>query len=184
MSSSPMPADSAAGVSPAPLSRPARPRRAGLATAAVPVSAVLAVAGTVAAVMLLAPRPAAIPRLPRGTVFGLRAGQCVNTAPNGVTGARAVSCGRPHMAEIYAGYRLAGAHWPGAATASRLARQGCLARLGGYLDPSLLGTSLTASFVSPGRPAWTAGERTVICEIRPVSGRLTGSVRGLGQTAG
>jgi hypothetical protein len=130
----------------------------------------------------LTPGQAPHPRPLRGTVFGLRAGQCANTARNGVDAARAVPCAEPHQVEIYATFRLAGAAWPGTAALGQRASLGCLDRVGGYLDPGLLGTSLTGSYVYPDEGAWAAGERTVVCEIRGTSGPLTGSVRGLGRT--
>ena len=50
-------------------------------------------------------------------------------------------------------------------------------RLGGYLDPQLAAADLTQEYVYPNQAAWQAGERTVVCEVRSSSGRLTGSVR-------
>jgi len=67
----------------------------------------------------------------------------------------------------------------GAAVGTR-ARQGCTARLGGYLNPQLATAILAESYIFPDHGAWNAGERAVICEIRSTTGKLTGSVRGLG----
>ena len=50
------------------------------------------------------------------------------------------------------------------------------ARLIGYINPQLA-ISLAQSYVFPDKVAWTAGTRTVICEVHAVSGQLTGSVR-------
>jgi hypothetical protein len=91
-----------------------------------------------------------------------------------------VPCGRPHDAEIYARFALAERRWPGTAAIGAQARQGCTARLGSYLNPQLAATILAESYIFPDRGAWSAGERTVICEIRGTGGKLTGSVRGLG----
>lgn len=143
-----------------------------------------AVAGAVAGVLVFLPGPAPRLQLPRDTVFTLRAGQCADTAGNGVSRAHAVPCSQPHAAEIYASYRLAGQGWPGQAAVSQRARQGCQARLAGYLDPALLGASLTASYAYPDQVSWAAGARTIVCEIRGAGGLLTGSVRGLGKTPG
>ncbi len=165
------------------LARTRRGRRAGrLAAVAGLVLAVAWLAAGSAVAAVLATRPAATPRprLLHGTVFSLQAGQCANTAANGVAAAHAVPCAQPHDAEIYATFPLAGQSWPGTAALGQRARAGCLARVGSYLNPGLLGTSLTASYVYPDRGAWTAGVRTVVCEIRGTSGRLTGSVHGLG----
>jgi hypothetical protein len=90
-----------------------------------------------------------------------------------------VPCGQPHDAEIYARFGLAGQRWPGTTAVGTLARQGCTARLSGYLNPQLATSVLAESYVFPDQGAWNAGERTVICEIRGTAGKLTGSVRGL-----
>ncbi|HEY7362277.1 MAG TPA: septum formation family protein [Streptosporangiaceae bacterium] len=119
-------------------------------------------------------RPPALP-----SVFRLRAGDCVNSGPDGISSPTVVPCGRPHDAEVYARFALAGQRWPGDAAMGTLARQGCMARVGGYLNPQLATTVLAESYVFPDQGAWNAGERTIICEIRSTAGKLTGSVRGL-----
>ena len=52
-----------------------------------------------------------------------------------------------------------------------------MARLIGYINPQL-GISLAQNYVFPTQVDWTAGTRTVICEVRASSGELTGSVHG------
>jgi hypothetical protein len=117
------------------------------------------------------------PALP--SVFQLRAGDCINSGRDGISSPTVVPCGQPHDAEVYARFALAGRRWPGGAAIGAQARQGCTARLGGYLNPQLATTVLAESFVFPDQGAWNAGERTIICEIRSTAGKLTGSVRGL-----
>jgi hypothetical protein len=119
-------------------------------------------------------RPAALP-----SVFQLRVGDCVNSGQDGISSPTVVPCGQPHDAEIYARFALAGHGWPGSAAIGAQARRGCTARLGSYLNPQLATTVLAESYVFPDQGAWNAGERTVICEIRSTTGKLTGSVRGL-----
>jgi len=119
-------------------------------------------------------RPAALP-----SVFRLRVGDCVNSGQDGISSPTVVPCGQPHDAEVYARFALAGHGWPGSAAIGAQARQGCTARLGSYLNPQLATTVLAESYVFPDQGAWNAGERTVICEIRSTTGKLTGSVRGL-----
>jgi hypothetical protein len=135
--------------------------------------------GTFATVLLLHGRSHATPA-PLPPVFRLRTGQCVNSGPGGVSSPAVVPCGRPHDAEIYARFALAGRQWPGVAAVGARARQGCTARLGGYLNPQLATAVLAESYIFPDRGAWNAGARTVICEIRGTAGKLTDSVRGLG----
>jgi hypothetical protein len=135
--------------------------------------------GAFATVLLLHERShARPPALP--SVFQLRAGDCVNSGQDGISSPTVVPCGQPHDAEVYARFALAGHRWPGGTAIGAQARQGCTARLGGYLNPQLATTVLAESYVFPDRGAWNVGVRTVICEIRSTAGKLTGSVRGLG----
>ena len=113
----------------------------------------------------------------RAAIFSMRVGDCINQTPNGNV-VHVVSCAQPHDAEIFGTFRLAGAAWPGKAVVQQDVASGCASRLGGYLNPQLAATNLTQSYVYPDRAAWTADERTVVCEIRATSGTLTGSVRG------
>ena len=116
----------------------------------------------------------------RATVFRLHPGQCFDSLPNGIGGVHAVPCARPHDAEIYGDFRVAGRSWPGAAALGEQARRGCQSRLGGYLNPQLDTTGLAESYAYPNEGAWAAGAHSVICEIRNTQGKLTGSVRASG----
>ena len=132
-------------------------------------------AAIVAAAIITRPPPPKPVTLPR--VFSLRAGQCLDSAANGMSGVQVLSCAQPHDAEVFATFRLPGSRYPGAAAAQQSARQGCVSRLGGYLNPDLSATSLAQSYVYPDAGAWSAGERTVVCTVRSTSGSLAGSVR-------
>jgi len=176
----PAPAEPAPGPGPASPGRTPPRRRRSLA--AILVGGLAAVCliglGAFATVLLLHGRHhAAPPALP--SVFRLRAGQCVNSGPGGISSPTVVPCAQPHDAEVYARFAMAGHSWPGSAAIGAQARQGCTARLGGYLNPQLATTVLAESYVFPDQGAWNAGERAVICEIRSTAGKLTGSVRGL-----
>ena len=118
------------------------------------------------------PKPVTLP-----PVFSLRAGECLNSGSNGVSGLQVLSCSRPHDAEVFATFRVAGPHYPGATALQQQARQGCTSRLSAYLNPQLSAASLAQSFVYPGAGAWSAGERTVVCTVHSTSGPLVGSVR-------
>lgn len=161
--------------------RPGRPRTGLLAIALASVAAVcLGVLAGLAAVLFhgrAGEHAVATPPLP--SVFRLHAGECVNFPQNAASGADAVPCARPHDAEIFAAFRLAGHRWPGAAAVGARARLGCVSRLGGYLNPQLATAALAESYIYPSAGAWDVGERMVICEVRSAQGRLTGSVRGL-----
>jgi len=161
-----------------------RKTRAGVFLAAAAGVLVVAAGLTALATHWPKPRPPVHPlRALRGTVFGLHAGQCIDTAPNGIGHARAVSCAQPHDAEIYATYLLADRRWPGTAATGRQARQGCQPKLSAYLNPQLA-ASLALSYAYPDQGAWSLGERTVVCEVRGADGKLSGSVRSSGGSGG
>ena len=187
----PAPAPGAAGglaapAEPEPGTRPASPgggpprRRRSLAAILVGGFAAVCLIGlgAFATVLLLNGRHHA-PASALPSVFRLRVGDCLNSGPGGISSPTVVPCGQPHDAEVYARFALAGHDWPGGAAIGAQARQGCTARLGGYLNPQLATTVLAESYVFPDHGAWNAGERAVICEIRSTAGKLTGSVRGL-----
>ena len=112
-------------------------------------------------------------------VFGLRPGQCVNTGSDALKPI-VLSCARPHDAEVFAVFTLPAAPWPGTSAVRTDAGDGCASRLGSYVDPQLATAGLAQEFVYPNRDAWQAGQRTVVCEVSAVDGRLTGSVRANG----
>ena len=121
-------------------------------------------------------RPKTIVSYRPAAVFGLRAGDCINSSPNGLSVTR-LSCATPHQAEVFATYSLTGSVWPGAAAVQQQASSGCANRIAGYLNPQLLNAGLIQQFVYPTQKAWQAGERTVVCEVSSSTGPLTGSVR-------
>jgi len=167
------------GEAPAELARPGRRGRRLLIILFVASLAVAAGAAAVTGALLLhrSHWPPPVPHPLRATVFGLHPGQCFNSLPNGIAGAHAVPCRRPHDGEIYGAFRVAGHDWPGTAALASQARLGCQARLTGYLNPQLDTSDLADSYAYPNQGAWATGEHMVICEIRGTQGRLTGSVR-------
>ena len=116
----------------------------------------------------------------KSAIFSLKTGQCID--PNGQQAATIVNCNSPHDAEVFATFSLSGSKWPGTKAASAAASAGCSTRLTGYLNPQLA-ISLSSTYIYPGKVAWEAGTRTVICEVQAASGQLTGSVRGASATA-
>ena len=121
-------------------------------------------------------RPKTVITYKPAAVFGLRPGECVNSTGNGLN-VTVLSCATAHDAEVFATYSLPAGPWPGASAVQQNAGNGCASRLDGYLNPQLATAALTQEYVYPNQAAWQAGERTVVCEIRAVSGQLTGSVR-------
>lgn len=137
-----------------------------------------AVAAAIAVAVLITQRPpAATAVFPK--VFSLRTGDCINSAPNGLSRLHVLSCGQPHDGEVFSTFRLAGSHYPGAAALRQKANQGCGSRLSGYMNPQLA-AMLNEAYFYPSPGAWAAGERTVVCTVRSPGGKLTGSVRTAG----
>ena len=115
-------------------------------------------------------------RYHQAAVFSAHVGDCINFTPNG-TVVHVVPCAGVHDAEVFGTFHLSGDKWPGTAAIGQEASSGCASRLVGYVNPQLAATNLAQSYVYPGQQAWDAGGRTVVCEVRPTSGKLTGSVR-------
>jgi hypothetical protein len=112
-------------------------------------------------------------------VFSLRAGDCINSSPNGLS-VTILSCATPHEAEVFATFSLTGSSWPGEAAVQQQASSGCANRIASYLNPQLLTAGLIQQYVYPNQDAWQANVRTVVCEVSSPSGTLSGSVRNSG----
>ncbi len=121
-------------------------------------------------------RPKTVITYRPAAVFGLRPGECINSAGNGLN-VTVLSCATPHDAEVFATFSLPQGAWAGASAVQQDAANGCVIRLSGYLNPQLATAALSQEYVYPNQAAWQAGERTVVCEVSAVSGQLTGSVR-------
>jgi hypothetical protein len=162
----------------APESRESRGRRV-VAVVSVVAGVIVLVATAVAALAVVTHgfRPKTVVTYrPQPAVFGLRAGECINSSPNGLS-VTIKSCATPHDAEVFATFRLAGSSWPGDTVIRQEASSGCATRVAAYLNPQLANAGLAQEYVFPDRQAWQAGVRTVVCEISASSGQLSGSVR-------
>jgi hypothetical protein len=156
---------------------PGHRRRSLLLAGAFAVAALVIVGGAIGTVGALThgfKKPVTV-RYHESAVFKLQTGDCVS-APNGQV-VSVLPCSAPHQAEVFATFALPGSAWPGTAAVQAQASSGCASRLTGYLNPQLA-ISLAQSYVFPNKVAWTAGTRTVICEVQAASGQLTQSVRG------
>jgi len=136
--------------------------------------------GTVAALTHGFKKPVTL-KYHESAVFKLRVGDCVSTRNGQLV--TVLPCTAPHEAEVFATFTLPASAWPGTAALRRDASSGCASRLTGYINPQLA-ISLAQSYVYPNKVAWTAGTRTVVCEVRAASGQLTGSVRGASSLTG
>jgi hypothetical protein len=179
-SADPEPSEPAADPEHQPLANQrARPgRRLGwLVTAGVVIVVIAAAAAVgVLAVASHGFRPKTIVKYRPAAVYALRAGECINSSPNGLS-VTILSCSTPHEAEVFATFSLTGSDWPGSAAVQQQASDGCANRVAGYLNPQLLNAGLTEEYVYPNQDAWKAGIRTVVCEVSAASGPLSGSVR-------
>jgi Septum formation len=156
---------------------PGHRRRSLLLAGAFAVAALVIVGGAIGTVGALThgfKKPVTV-KYHESAVFKLQTGDCVS-APNGQV-VSVLPCSTPHQAEVFATFALPGSAWPGTTAVQAQASSGCASRLTGYLNPQLA-ISLAQSYVFPNKVAWTAGTRTVICEVQAVSGQLTQSVRG------
>lgn len=149
-----------------------------LAVVSVVAAAIVLVSAAVAALAVVTHgfRPKTVVTYRPAAVFGLRAGECINSSPNGLS-VTIKSCTTPHDAEVFATFRLAGSGWPGNAAIRQEAGNGCASRVAAYLNPQLANAGLAQEYVFPDQQAWRAGVRTVVCEISASSGQLSGSVR-------
>jgi len=117
--SAPAPPGPAPAGAPAPVS-PRRGRRLLLILFAVACAVAVAAAAVTVVLVTQRPRQAHAAAGPlHATVFALHPGQCFNSLPNGIAGAHAVPCRRPHDGEIYGDFRVAGRSWPGTAALGR-----------------------------------------------------------------
>jgi Septum formation len=162
-----------------PAERADRARKARPLAVAATVVGIIALVGAAVAVLAAVthgfrPKTVVTYRVP--AVFKLRPGDCINSAPNGLS-ATVLSCATPHDAEVFATFSLAGSSWPGSAVVQEEAGSGCVSRIGGYVNPAFAEAGFAQEYIYPDQSAWQAGVRTVICEVRASSGQLTGSVR-------
>ena len=143
------------------------------------VIALVGVAVGVLAVITHGFKPKTVITYRPAAVFGLRPGECINSTENGLN-VTVLSCATPHDAEVFATFSLPKGAWPGDSAVQQDAGNGCETRFGSYLNPQFATADLTQEYVYPNQAAWQADERTVVCEVRAVSGQLTGSVRAPG----
>ena len=165
-----------------PVAGAARARDMSPRVVAAVVFGLIALAGVAVGALAVAThgfRPKTVIQYRPSAVFSLRPGDCINSAPNGLS-VTVLSCATPHDGEVFATFSLTGSSWPGDAAVQSQANNGCLSRMAGYLDPQLANAGLAQEYYYPDKLAWRAGVRTVVCEVRASTGQLTGSVRGTG----
>ena len=157
---------------------PGQARRVSRLAAAMVIIVVLAAAAAAGALAVVTHgfRPKTVLSYRPAAVFALRAGECIDSSPNGLS-VTVLSCASPHHAEVFATFSLAGSSWPGSAAVQQQVASGCQDKIAGYLNPALLNAGLTQEYIYPDQTAWKAGVRTAVCEVSSSIGPLTGSVR-------
>jgi hypothetical protein len=109
-------------------------------------------------------------------VFKLRPGDCFNSGPDDIS-ITTRACPAPHDAEVFATFHATGTNWPGDTVLQAQAASGCTTRVADYMSPVLATSALAQEYVYPDSVAWKAGIRTIVCDVRSLSGPITGSVR-------
>jgi hypothetical protein len=136
--------------------------------------AVLAVAAAVYALVNIGIKPKTKLTYQPAAVFSLQVGQCFN-GQNGL-GITVLPCSTPHEAEVFATFQLPDESWPGDDAIQAAAQAGCQQQIAGYMSPQLAGGALSQEYIYPDQLTWSAGVRTVICDVRSDNGLITGSV--------
>ncbi len=115
----------------------------------------------------------------RLNVFSLTVGDCFDNPAGAqtVNTVTAIPCNKPHNAQIFAKFKLTGSDlsYPGSATVTRLATNGCNARIGS-VDKSMTTSAMTIRLLFPEESAWITGQRTVSCMILNPTANLTSSL--------
>jgi hypothetical protein len=172
-------------------------RGAGLATAALAVSAVWALAAAAVVAALIAshpqglvaaattPSPSASPSAEptsAGTEIGfaeLRVGDCIESRPGlSADSLLRVPCTLPHEMELAAIPSLGGGRWPGDQTLQIRGDRLCTAAFRSYVGTPFDRSQLGLVWYWPDEEAWGQGHHTGDCFILGPSAKTTGTLRG------
>jgi hypothetical protein len=116
---------------------------------------------------------------PSVNVFSLGVGTCFdNPAGNlfSINSVTAISCTKPHNAQVFAEFSATGTAFPGTAALDRRADNGCNARISGNLDQSKITRTMSLHFIFPRQLAWDSGQRRISCLIEDSSRDLRSSL--------
>jgi Domain of unknown function (DUF4190) len=159
-------------------------RGRGLAIAGLAVSGTWIVAGILVLVLV---HLSSATRSPTGeithgghlSVFSLSVGDCFDNPPGAthLGSVAAIPCNQAHNAQVFAKFNLSGSilSYPGNAAVTRLATNGCNARLG-VLEKSKITDSMTIRFLVPLQETWLADKHAVTCMIVNSAANITSSV--------
>jgi hypothetical protein len=180
--------------------RPGVRRGRALATAALVVSAVWALAITAAVAVLTSPRaqgvviavapsatptPTPPPDAEPGTesttvdIGALEPGDCIDgEAGPSVESAQLIPCDRPHDEEVIGLRDLPAGPWPGEKTVDRWADEACVPVFRSYVGIPVDRSRLGLGWYAPVKEGWEDGDNQVVCVAYNPDGKLTGTVRG------
>ena len=115
----------------------------------------------------------------RVSIFDLKVGDCFNGLEEGrVTSVKAVPCGEPHDAEVFAVFNLTGSSsYPGEDALFDKAQDGCNDRLEGYSAKAVDDSSIDLYVFYPDSRSWSRGDREATCVAGSSSQKHTGSLR-------
>ena len=117
----------------------------------------------------------------QGNVFDLDVGDCFQD-PDGfgeVSDVEIVDCSEPHDNEVFHLFDLAEGDYPGQATVSTLADEGCSAAFDGYVGIAYAESRYVYTTLSPTEESWDRGDdREVVCFLFDINfEQLSGSAR-------
>lgn len=114
--------------------------------------------------------------------FVIRNGDCINLPSESlVQSVEGVPCSKPHDAEAYYIFDMAGTAYPGEAQITTSADTACLAQFHPFVGVSYEYSTLDISWLGPTEDSWDElDDREIVCLVVG-SSQLTGSMRGTGR---
>jgi hypothetical protein len=180
--------------------RPGVRRGRALATAALAVSAVWALAITAAVTVLTSPRaqgvvlavapsatptptppPDAEPSTESTTIdiSALEPGDCIASEQGpSIESVQLIPCDRPYDEEVIGLPDLGAGPWPGQKAIDRRADQACVPVFRSYVGIPVDRSRLNLAWYAPVKESWEDGDHKVICVAYDPAGKMTGTVRG------
>jgi hypothetical protein len=87
-----------------------------------------------------------------------------------------VRCTEPHDGEVFATFPISGDTFPGDATVTSQAEDGCVERLRSYAPKVAEDQNTRLYYLHPTAASWLTGDREVMCVALSATGKTTGSI--------
>ncbi len=115
-------------------------------------------------------------------VFTVRVGDCLNDAEAAeeVETVPTTPCEGPHDSEVYASVILTETEYPGDEDILSRADEECLAGFETFVGTAYEQSIYDFSYYFPTEGSWSGGDREILCVIYDPSGKVTGSLEGVG----